>query len=801
MSAVFLKILNLSYSASWLILAIALVRLFIKKAPRWITCLLWALVALRLLMPFSLESAVSLLPSSEVVPADIVTNDNPHIESGIYAFNSAVNPVIETAMAPAETASVSPMQIAVEIACLVWLVGVLAMAVYAFISYARIVRRVRTSAYVEDGVMECDDVKSPFILGIIRPVIYVPSGLDSETLGLVLAHERAHLSRHDHIWKPLGFMLLSVYWFNPLSWIAYVLLCRDIESACDEKVIQGKGKDYMAAYSQALLDCSVQRRRIAACPVAFGETGVKMRIKNVLNYKKPAFWIIIVSLAVCAVLAVCFLTNPKKDEPSGEAPGDATENVIVEQSTTFDEERVYYYSGNHFTGTGMDPYNLIDFYISFSPDGTYTWYETPISSFIGSGTYSINDGVITMTDDAEMTGTERVNKFTISGESIYYAAEGSDNFHLVTLADQDRFVLGVNPIEGWDKAEVTEISSTRLVWPTDKDLVTRGFSIDADDYHPETDIAGEPGDPIYASMDGTITETGFDEKDGNYIIEKANDAVTITYCHLDEVNVKINDVVTAGDVIGTMGSTGRSTGPHLAIRFMFGDEPYDFLQLIDAQISHDLPDEASDGFTYTYYSEDGSVYIRQDYRTMKSVICDGDLVIPVDISMGTYGPKIAKFDADGDGKDEYLIAECEGTGTGVSRYGLCIVDDKGSGYQMTRYDSDYFARLLEDNIGYDYDSARGEFLVYEILPPMLNRWDGERVKPFPRHDELEKIVWSDIIGFEFRDGEVYLTAPTGYVYKDSPVPDYERAVIVSVKLYIDEDSDIAPMWYYFELSE
>ncbi|MBO7530230.1 MAG: peptidoglycan DD-metalloendopeptidase family protein [Lachnospiraceae bacterium] len=801
MSTVFLKILNLSYSASWLILAIALVRLFIKRAPRWITCLLWALVALRLLIPFSLESAVSLLPSSEVVPADIVTNDNPHIESGIYAFNSAVNPVIETAMAPAETASVSPMQIAVEIACLVWLIGVLAMSVYAFISYARIVRRVRTSAYVEDGVMECDEVKSPFILGIIRPIIYVPSGLDSETLGLVLAHERAHLSRHDHIWKPLGFMLLSVYWFNPLSWIAYVLLCRDIESACDEKVIQGKGADYMAAYSQALLDCSVQRRMIAACPVAFGETGVKMRIKNVLNYKKPAFWIIIASLVACAVLAVCFLTNPKKDEPSGEISGAVPENVVVEQSTTFDEERIYYYSGNHFTGTGMDPYNLIDFYISFSPDGTYTWYETPISSFIGSGTYSIDDGVITMTDDVNMTGIERVNIFTISGESIYYAAEGSDNFNLVTLADQDRFVLGADPIEGWDDAEVVEISSTRLVWPTDKDLVTRGFSTDADDYHPETDIAGEPGDPIYAAMNGTITETGFDEKDGNYIIEKTNGAVTITYCHLDEVNVKKNDVVTAGDVIGTMGSTGHSTGPHLAIRFLLGDEPYDFLELIDAQNSHDLPDEASDGYVYDYYSDDGSVYIRQDYRTMKSVICDGDLVIPVDISMGSYGPKIAKFDADGDGEDEYLIAECEGTGTGISQYGLCIVDKKGGEYRMTRYSCEYFTHLLENNIGYGYDSAREEFLVYEILPPMLNRWDGERVKPFPRHDELEKIVWSDIIGFEFRDGKVYLTAPTGYVYKDSPVPDYERAVIVSVDLHIDEDSGVVPRWYDFELSE
>ena len=801
MSAVFLKILNLSYSASWLILAVIAARLFLKRAPKWISCILWGLVALRLLVPFTLKSSLSLLPSSEVVPSNIEMTATPHIESGIAVLNSTVNPVMESALAPTEAASVNPMQVVVHIAGIVWLAGIALMIIYAFVSYTKIRIRTKEAAKVSKGIMECDGIVSPFILGIFKPVIYVPSGMEPDTMELVLAHEKAHLRRCDHLWKPLGFLLLSVYWFNPLSWVAYVLLCRDIESACDERVIGGKSDEYMAAYSQALLDCSVQRRRIAACPVAFGETGVKMRIKNVLNYKKPAFWIIIASLAVCAVLAVCFLTNPGKEETVRQALAEGEVQPQDTASGVFDEERVYYYSGNHFTGTGMDPYNLIDFYISFSPDGTYTWYETPISSFIGSGTYSINDGVITMTDDAEMTGTERVNIFTISGESIYYAAEGSDNFHLVTLADQDRFVLGVNPIEGWDQAEVTEVSSTRLVWPTDKDLVTRGFSIDADDYHPETDIAGEPGDPIYASMNGTITETGYDERDGYYIIEKANDAVTITYCHLDEVNVKINDVVTAGDVIGTMGSTGRSTGPHLAIRFMFGDEPYDFLQLIDAQNIHDLPDEGSDGFTYTYYSEDGSVYVRQDYRTMKSVICDGDLVIPVDISMGTYGPKIAKFDADGDGKDEYLIAECEGTGTGVSRYGLCIVDDKGLGYQMTRYDSDYFARLLEDNIGYDYDSARGEFLVYEILPPMLNRWDGERVKPFPRHDELEKIVWSDIIGFEFRDGKVYLTAPTGYVYKDSPVPDYERAVIVSVDLAIDEDSGVVPRWYYFELSE
>ena len=315
MSALFLKILNLSINASWLILAVIAARLLLKKAPRWISCLLWGLVAVRLLCPISLESVLSILPSAKVVPDNIEMVQDPHIDSGVRIIDNAVNPVIEKSFSPDAASSVNPMQVVVFMGSIIWLTGMTVMLLYALISYILLRRKVRASVAVNGRVKECDEVDSPFILGIFRPEIYVPSGINEDTLELVIAHEEAHLKRHDHWWKPFGFVLLAVYWFNPLCWVAYILLCRDIEAACDEKVIKDKDREYMAAYSQALLDCSVNRRIIAACPLAFGETGVKERVKGVLNYKKPAFWVIIVAVIACIVVAVCFMTNPKKDEP------------------------------------------------------------------------------------------------------------------------------------------------------------------------------------------------------------------------------------------------------------------------------------------------------------------------------------------------------------------------------------------------------------------------------------------------------------------------------------------------------
>ena len=309
MSAVFLRILNMGIAAGWLILAVVLLRFFLKKAPKWISCLLWALAAVRLLCPFSPESALSLVPSRETVPMDIALAEAPAIHSGIPVLNAAVNPAVREVFAPEIGDSANPLQVLLPILAGVWLLGVAAMLGYALVSYGRLRRTVTAAVPLEEGVLACDEVQSPFILGVIRPMIYVPSGMSGRTLDCVLTHERAHLRRRDHLWKPLGFLLLAVYWFHPLCWLGYVLLCRDIELACDEKVIRDMDREAVAAYSQALLDCSVPRKGVAACPLAFGETGLRQRVKGILNYKKPAFWVVAASLVLCAAVAVCFLTN------------------------------------------------------------------------------------------------------------------------------------------------------------------------------------------------------------------------------------------------------------------------------------------------------------------------------------------------------------------------------------------------------------------------------------------------------------------------------------------------------------
>ena len=310
MTDVFLRLLNMSITAGWLVFAVVLMRFLLKKAPRWITVALWSVVALRLILPFSLESSLSLVPSAQTVPTDIVIQQSPAIDSGVPIINSVINPILSDSFAPIPGDSVNPLQVLTLVATAVWVAGMVAMLLYALISYLRIRRQVGEAALFRDNVWVCDHVATPFILGCFRPRIYLPSNLSEADAEFVVAHEAAHLSRRDHWWKPLGFLLLTVYWFHPLLWVAYVLLCRDIESACDEKVLRERGNGIKKSYSDALIRCSLPRKRIAACPLAFGEVGVKERVKSVLNYKKPAFWIILVALAACIVLSVCLLTDP-----------------------------------------------------------------------------------------------------------------------------------------------------------------------------------------------------------------------------------------------------------------------------------------------------------------------------------------------------------------------------------------------------------------------------------------------------------------------------------------------------------
>jgi|GEM_PF-1416144 len=312
-----IHLFNMSITASWIVLAVILLRLLLKKAPKAITVALWGLVGIRLLLPFSIESALSLIPSAETVPQEIVYAREPMIDSGITAINAVVNPIIIDSFAPStELTSINPIQIFFAFAELIWIVGMIAMVLYTCISYLRLRLRVREAMPLRENIYVCDRIPTPFILGLFRPRIYLPASMDENDMEYVIAHEKAHLRRGDHLWKPLGFLLLTVYWFNPVLWVAYILLCRDIEFACDERVIRDMGIEDKKAYSTALLNCSIPRRMVSACPLAFGEVGVKQRIKSVLHYKKPAFWIIIVALIATVGIAICFLTNPKEDSDS-----------------------------------------------------------------------------------------------------------------------------------------------------------------------------------------------------------------------------------------------------------------------------------------------------------------------------------------------------------------------------------------------------------------------------------------------------------------------------------------------------
>lgn len=314
MAAVFLKLLNLSISASWLVLAVLVLRLISKRSPKWMNVLLWGIVALRLTLPFSIESALSLIPSAETVsPAAVQFAPAPTITSGVSVIDNAVNPSLSEHFAAVPTASVNPLYVGAYLAGWVWLIGLGAMLLYALVSYLRLRRRVSVSLPIQDHIYLCDAISSPFILGVVKPRIYLPSGLDEVQRQNVLAHEQAHLARRDHWWKPLGFALLAVYWFNPVLWLAYALLCRDIELACDERVIRTMDESAVKTYSTVLLACSMPRKAAITCPLAFGEVGVKERVRNALHYKKPAFWVVAASVAVCVVVAVCFLTDPEHE--------------------------------------------------------------------------------------------------------------------------------------------------------------------------------------------------------------------------------------------------------------------------------------------------------------------------------------------------------------------------------------------------------------------------------------------------------------------------------------------------------
>ena len=709
MSGVFLKILNISIMAGWLILAVILIRLLFKKAPKWLTCLLWGLVALRLLLPFSIESALSLIPSGEVVSESITTNYSPSIDTGFVIVNNTVNPIITNTLAPDPEMNTNPMEIIVSAASIIWIAGMVAMLIYASASYFLLKKRVSTAIPLigrfepKRRVLLCDGIKSPFILGIIRPAIYIPSNLDRETMEYVYAHENSHIKRHDNLWKPFGFILLCVYWFNPLCWIAYILLCKDIEAACDEKVIKDKEKEYLALYSQALLTCAAPRRMISACPVAFGETGVKSRVRGILNYRKPAFWIILVSLIAIAVVAVCFLTNPKKELeqepelnvafvgseekvpadyygfiPEKEIPDVSFEEIEpVERWTKesieshlscvyannnedmmvlyFSEEpdavHIEGYSETYREDKGESEKFFVPFYnkenheIPIPTDDNYVFMVKAYWEGIGMATF--NFALIRL--EEEIAGSEikeepvdpyatqfaryetKNGKYYVDGksylnkilvvESEQVGLEQKYNKMYTVLSNQDvgsdEYFSGIefNPNEFLEGEIVVE---TKLFdepfggfsyWPTKNKIITAAFDSSK---HPETDIAGKLYEPVYAVSSGTVMHVGYDAKYGNFIDILSGNA-RIRYSHLDSSCVEQYDEVRAGDFIGEMGNTGRSTGPHLGLALSIDGISQDIMNYyVEDMPDGDISVKRALVDTYNAYGIDNSKILYAD---------------------------------------------------------------------------------------------------------------------------------------------------------------------------------------------
>ena len=395
MDAVFLALLNRSIAAGWLVLAVVAVRALLKNAPKNLRCLLWGLVALRLLLPARLKSIFSLVPSARTVPPEILLSETPTVQTGFAAVDQAVNPVFTESFAPTAGASVNPLQIWVLVGAIVWLCGLAAMLLYAVISYLQLRRRVAESVPLRENIRLSDRIVSPFVLGMIRPKIYLPFGLSEETMALVLAHEQGHIARHDHWLKPFGFLLLSLCWFHPLAWLAYVLYCRDIELACDEHVLRSWGPAVKKAYSSALLACSVKEQPLAACPLAFGESNVKERIQSVLSYKKPMRWLVCLGVFALAILCVCFLTDPVERSADAATLEDGEWSDFLAELIRVESEE------GGYLGEPTKIENGQSFVGPYSYTGYARRYDAPLLRLPGADEALTDSGLVLVWDDGE----------------------------------------------------------------------------------------------------------------------------------------------------------------------------------------------------------------------------------------------------------------------------------------------------------------------------------------------------------------------------------------------------------------
>ena len=532
MNEIFGTIVNMSITASFLIAACLVIRKVFKHMPKYIRCLMWILVAIRLAVPFTIESPASLLPAKEYVPQETVVKESGNTETTlntekfVVVQNKAADASAEVPISADEKEGAEGFDLdLMAILSAIWMLGFATVFIYAFISYIRLVKCVRNSSRVARDVYEVNGLESAFVLGIVRPRIYIPAGLTNDEAYIILSHERAHIKRLDHLLKPAAYLIAGMHWFNPLVWVFYHFLSEDIELACDEKAIKTIGYDKKKLYSVTLLNMSVPRKYIAACPVAFGETGTKERIRNVLKMKKNRTIAALAAFAVCAALTAGFLTYPEK-AAANETKATADETV-AESKEAYEELPAAEEAVNNET----------------APDVA-----------------SENEDVTSENEEVTPEEATEAPEGEEDENSEYVIIEDGPDAEATEPGVNEENAYGYEVPEEAINEDGTEVCSEGI-WPvaSETSFVTRGCSDD----HQGVDIVADGGTGIVATASGTVRYAAFDTKAGNYIEIAGDDGNTYRFNHLEDYDVSAGDKVSAGDIIGTIGSTGNSTGVHL----------------------------------------------------------------------------------------------------------------------------------------------------------------------------------------------------------------------------------------------
>ena len=558
---VFIKLLNISFSASLLILACILIRFAFKKMPKYLRCVLWMLVLVRLVCPLHLESSFSVLPKRDLISSiyylpnnnsanyqetddtqsKITDTDKEDVKDNVKDNVSQSNTL--NYMKYVNRTSIF------KLLSLIWVLGVLVSIGYGVVAYIRLKKCVSTAVRLKDNIYQTENIASPFVLGVFNVRIYIPYNLSPTEIFFVLSHERSHIARKDYLLKPFAYAVACVYWFNPLVWLGYVLLCRDIELACDEKAINLIGYNRKKAYSQSILDFSVPKKYISACPVAFGETGVKERVKSVLSMKKHKKIAVIAGVAIIAATGVGFLTYPKVNaEKSSTEAVKTTEDEIVENAKE-----------TATVGNAEDKLSDNEFKFSIEKIGSNEWglREDADVLVMDAGGALINDeGKDGITDQIQNAINNYMSENKDYSQCIIKNYRFSTDEATHDSNENPRLIIQCHLLDILGGESYT---------------ITRLFSED----HQGIDYALEEGSAVYNARTGTVSDVGYDDNRGNYIEIKSEDGKTFIYNHLKDTAIPVvGKKIEWGMKIGEVGSTGKSTGPHLHISVLSKDGEY-----------------------------------------------------------------------------------------------------------------------------------------------------------------------------------------------------------------------------------